>query len=100
MESPSQDESAASANEDASRTAGLLNRLLRDVDTDRALAMSAVFRAVVDSRGGDDAVASAARISVQELPAAIGPETMNALIELSGLIQDAGLQLEFRVNKV
>jgi len=98
MESPNQDRAVALANDEASRTAGLLNGLLRDAGTDRAVAMFAVLRAQVDSRGGDTAIASAARIGVQELSAAIGLETMNAVIELSGLIEAVGLQLEFKAS--
>jgi len=98
MELPTQDGSATPVKDEASRTVGLLNGLLRDAGTDRAVAMSAVLRAQVDSRGGDDAVASAARIEVQELSAAIGPATMNTVIELSGLVAAAGLQLEFKAS--
>ena len=98
MESPNQDGSATPAKDETSRIVERLNELLRDAGTDRAVAMSAVLRTQVDSRGGDDAVASAARIGVQELSVAIGPATMNTVIELSGLIESVGLQLEFKAS--
>lgn len=100
MKPPCRIEPSVHEDDRAAKTSNLLNRLLLDLNVNRAVAMSEILRAEVDSRGGDAAVAAVAGISESKLPTVIGPEAMQALVDLHQLMLMAGLQLEFQTTSI